>query len=762
MVAENEENGSLEGSEMSASLARLRLFLAPHAGSKLDADGGPDHSVAQDGSCRDTKDSVAHEDTEDRPNDSEPLEDLSADLNVLAEQLGESTDESDHLRPESDGADPKPHEGFSHNEPDITNAVPAVGAVATVSPLSTASSEFARTRHLLQCCLPGYRVHDDMVMWDMKNPALMAQYEEHASGLLELESWVAVDDLSAAMGETHSYAFTQVNDGHSAMKFTTGDIQIESSGATGSKVRKQLVLCKIAVGRSVVVEREGEAQQKPLPSGYHSYYIRRSHDPNPPHGYCHEYILTNALQILPQFLVRFSVSAIDNPSASSCALCEKHSATVSCKSCEADLCQKCDQDVHSANKLVSRHQRMPLRHQEPTSESRNTRRRSSTPLTAGASMETNQTAIESRESSDIDVSATVAKLLENALTESQSGCPSHSDKKVEFYCSVCCVPVCVNCKMIGDHSVGEKGAHRLLSITDAYERSLRESLKTDPLIESRMTVIDSKLKAIEKCKKDVETNREQVEAAIREQYENALARLKDEVQKKIDILDGEALEYRRQSEHIDWLDDSLDEIRSSCSVVDFLSAWKEHKVLRTEQRDFPTASFTSSGDRVKGDLQLLGRLQVIQGDRFDAQAVTPLVEDQLKSSNDGGNKPPMSTRRTSDSEIRRKLLSMRSLPSSTASTTAPSAASMTLSAKGVKMIEEIRRELLSPGRPGSSLTSPNGKSPLSNSTATLRQFSINPVRKKSASASPDEYQVDPWLTLLRRHELTRPPASTSS
>jgi len=43
-----------------------------------------------------------------------------------------------------------------------------------------------------------------------------------------------------------------------------------------------------------------------------------------------------------------------------CDVCEKAPATVICCADEAVLCAKCDVEVHAANKLASKHQRLLL------------------------------------------------------------------------------------------------------------------------------------------------------------------------------------------------------------------------------------------------------------------------------------------------------------------------------------------------------------------------------------------------------------------
>lgn len=780
--AEDDANDDESSPDHGASLARLRLFLAPHSSSSK--------------------------------SESDPqTENLSTTAIAT-----ESQDDQDHEHDQSTsepGLSPKDFvpESVADEYEDGYVTIPAPGAVASVSPLSQTTKEFSRVKYLLECCLPGFKVHDDVSMWDMTNPSLVTQYEQHSQGLLELDSWVAVNDLGAAMGDVHSYGFTSLDADQTGMKFTTGNLQLGLQ-----KGMWQLVLCKIAVGRSLVIQSEDEAK-KPLPAGYSSFYLKQQQGssledgvsviPEPERGYYHEYVLNNPHQILPQFLVRFRFSAMDSKTAGPCALCEKHSAAVLCRACEAEICPACDQEVHSANKLVSRHKRVPLLRQKTkrvTPSSRATRRRSSTPSVAISEDGETASSEANSEVQDEEVDAVVAKQLEDGLADLQRACRFHEGKLVEFYCSVCQVPVCVHCKMVGDHSVGEKGSHRLLTIADAYELSLRESLKSDPLIESRKSVIENKLFTLVRSKDEVLSNRKQVEAAIRLQCQQALDCLDEEVRAKVSVLDGEALEFQRQLQHIEWTEDSLEDLRASYPAAEFLGTWNQHKAVRTEQRDFPAFAHGSGAEQVKGDLELVGRLQVVTGEqmalavngdggegnssRLHSGKANRFSHEALSGSQRGNNNNSSSE----GADIRRKLLSMKTLLPSDyviplAGLESPTAqfnpSAPFLSPQGIQMIEEIRNELLTQGSvPKSSRTAtftshaPISQAPLAKSfprghlppttptrmtmqmdvSSTLRGFStIHSVRKRSSvgqqssvGARSARLVSDAWSTLLRQ------------
>ncbi|RLN71719.1 hypothetical protein BBJ29_006916 [Phytophthora kernoviae] len=713
-----------EGDEAkaSASLARLRLFLSSHA---------PNGSSESTPSASPERPAAAVQENGGNDNGTSPSTAEHSEWGAGIESYPEFLADDD----EDDGGQ---------------TTIPAAGAVASVTPMSQSSKEFARVKYLLQCSLPGYRVHEGVVIWDMRNPSLVAQYEQHTTGLLELESWVAVNDLGAEMGDVHSYGFTSLDANQTGMKFTTGNLQLSAPpplepSAEGNKATstRQLVLCKIAVGRSLVIREEEEAKAR-LPVGYHSYYLHRDdeagssgqeQDPNGlqaallDRGYYHEYILNNTLQVLPQYLVRFTFSAADaHGPVGPCALCEQHPAVVICRNCEAQICAHCDQEVHSANKLVRRHKRTPLRSKSRAIASggaRRGRRRSSTPSLAAAIVELGAEnmmtpppppASSYPEITDVQINTIVAKQMEEGLLADETRtptCRTHRGKKVEFYCPVCQVPVCVSCKMIGDHSIGEKGSHRLLTVADAYETCLRESLRSDPLIASRKTVIENKLQFLTRIQRNVQENKMQVAAAIKEQYALALRNLNEAVAVKMRVLSGESLEFERQLQQIDWVDESLEDHRTLLPPVEFLSAWSQHKLLRAEQRDFPPFAHGSnnSAEQVKADLQLTGELHVMSADQLATphhrQTFTPgdddddvLINDiDPSSSNQGGisDSPQVELkaaallahhRRNPDSDMRKRLLSMKaSLPTNMASR-------RVVSPKCQQILDEIRHDML--------------------------------------------------------------------
>ena len=74
-----------------------------------------------------------------------------------------------------------------------------------------------------------------------------------------------------------------------------------------------------------------------------------------------------------------------------------------------------------------------------------------------------------------------------------SKCPIHPQIDVEFYCQTCEIPVCVHCKMVGSHSYGEMGSHKLIGIGSAWQQAVDIANVPDKILDSRKQVIQKHL-----------------------------------------------------------------------------------------------------------------------------------------------------------------------------------------------------------------------------------------------------------------------------
>jgi hypothetical protein len=209
----------------------------------------------------------------------------------------------------------------------------------------------------------------------------------------------------------------------------------------------KVLLCQMGIGRAYPIPSE-QLTDAELPVGYDSFYITNGEQvhkekelknslnslkstlgdartDNIEKDYQHHYFLKDACQILPRYLITFEFDAkkeSKSRESAKCDNCEKAKATLYCSADVANLCSACDTVLHSS-KLSSRHVRTPI-------------------------------------GKGHDVFGY---------------CRHHPEKLIEFFCSQCHIPVCVFCKMVGNHSNGETSKHQLISVNEAYQSVLLES-----------------------------------------------------------------------------------------------------------------------------------------------------------------------------------------------------------------------------------------------------------------------------------------------
>lgn len=75
-------------------------------------------------------------------------------------------------------------------------------------------------------------------------------------------------------------------------------------------------------------------------------------------------------------------------------------------------------------------------------------------------------------------------------------CLNHSSD-LELYCPNCSEPLCVTCKISGDHAKGEMAQHELLKLKDAYLDISSKVKDNDPRIDNRKNQLTEDLSRID-------------------------------------------------------------------------------------------------------------------------------------------------------------------------------------------------------------------------------------------------------------------------
>ncbi|KAI8808863.1 hypothetical protein BJ742DRAFT_252934 [Cladochytrium replicatum] len=469
--------------------------------------------------------------------------------------------------------------------------------------LSPTTPEYAYLEYGLQLTLKASTARI-VTAHAISNPHISIQFEKRCKDILTLTSWTDVSQLGGSSTEEEvirrgfqfkpSSVVSSSSNGGSAVQqqvATQSTPQGSTAGVSGGlmsgtasgmtfvvgsslrqlrdkapvipqqpqKIIHRALVCKIGVGRAFVCDDAITADREPVPEGYDSFYLKdHSQTGESSDEYRHVYYVKNSAQILPQYLVQYEFDPAKEMKArerAKCENCEQAEATVHCAADAAHLCNKCDTQLHSS-KLASRHVRTPI----------------------------------------------------GKGTDVFGFCRHHTDKLVEFFCSQCHIPVCVYCKMVGNHANGDSAKHQLVSVTEAYQAVLQEALTHDPVFQSRRSEINNQIAAIHSRAKAVEKMAASVETHIEEIYKRALAELKHITNTKLDILLGDELELKRQIGEVDRVENFIRYIQTG-DATHFLFTWARNQQYRSELHDF---RFFRDGIDVQLDVKVTGGITVVQ------------------------------------------------------------------------------------------------------------------------------------------------------
>ncbi|KAJ3296182.1 hypothetical protein HK104_001869 [Borealophlyctis nickersoniae] len=438
--------------------------------------------------------------------------------------------------------------------------------------LSPSTPDFAHLEYGLQLSLRSSTARI-VAAYALSNPHLTVQFERRCKDMLVLSSWVDASHLTGTNTEEdvirRGFQFVPPQPGMKIEEMLKSCGEKERKSDTQQRTIRKAMLCRIGVGRAHVAD-EATAEACAVPEGYDSFYI---HDPsksrdakqNGENQYYHEYFIKGSNQVLPVYLIHYDYDPVKEKKSrerANCENCEEEPATVYCSADAANLCNKCDTQLHTS-KLASRHVRTHI-----------------------------------GKGSDVF-----------------GHCRHHPDKQIEFFCSTCHIPVCVFCKMVGNHANGEANKHPLVSVAEAYQAVLQEAqmvsekstfgfnlmktahkdsrksntakhhTQTDPILLQRRTDITTQITALHSRATAVQKMSSTLHAYLTQLFTQAQSDLDAIVTKKLNILLGDELELRRQLEEMDRLDQFVNYQRNGDANL-FLFGWSRQQVYRAELRDF--------------------------------------------------------------------------------------------------------------------------------------------------------------------------------
>eukprot|EP00923_Selenidium_pygospionis_P010609 GHVN01018498.1.p1 GENE.GHVN01018498.1~~GHVN01018498.1.p1 ORF type:complete len:461 (-),score=52.87 GHVN01018498.1:108-1358(-) len=381
----------------------------------------------------------------------------------------------------------------------------------------------------------------------------------------------------------------------------------QMSFLTSERRMYEFFLCEVGVGKGYPVEDEAAAngERFTCPAGFDSAYIKHPttlaptetlalhlapdniHNPCgspgnqptstgtggtpslgvlPQHTFRHDYVVYDSSQVVPRYLVQFECDPTlpELFAVPLCDYCQEASATLWCSADSARLCLECDNAMHTHNKIVTRHIRVPL----------------------------------------------------NEASRSFGKCLQHPDDTYELFCTVCRVPVCRLCRPSHLHrsSVGsnEPGS-TLIDLGVGYRGALQTCKEPHAVLNRRKKRLLEKLEEVQSLLDDVRANcleGEQRIFALAEQATNELQVLTEE---KMSILLSDQLEAARQLSQIEWSKQFVKYSQSILPPADFLMAWLRHCRVR-EEFELLSLNTCKLGEGVVADMRLEGRVDILTGE----------------------------------------------------------------------------------------------------------------------------------------------------
>ncbi|PFH36410.1 B-box zinc finger domain-containing protein [Besnoitia besnoiti] len=295
----------------------------------------------------------------------------------------------------------------------------------------------------------------------------------------------------------------------------------------------RLIVCKLALGTVISKDREpgetGDANFKTcdIPGDF-TALSRRDLDVRDKGGNCREgsgayrvlYRVKRAEQVLPAVVLEFEMKPLRIQVLQPvCELCEVLPATIYCPADRAQLCDECDERVHSATRMLSRHVRVPATH---------------SPFQFGF-------------------------------------CPYHPSEMIDCVCMTCFVALCPHCILIGSHSSADFSEHPLISTVDAYKMVMQDASPSEEAIRERRRRIDRELVEKHRQLSQLHSNFVSVQKRIDEATRNLIGQLSTLKERKTNYLLAIKRELLSEMLVIEWMEAFFAHLRLSLNPADFLS-----------------------------------------------------------------------------------------------------------------------------------------------------------------------------------------------
>jgi B-box zinc finger len=112
-------------------------------------------------------------------------------------------------------------------------------------------------------------------------------------------------------------------------------------------------------------------------------------------------------------------------------------------------------------------------------------------------------------------------------------CKTHPSRLIQYFCSQCHEPVCIDCTIMGSHAKSEEGKHALVSVEEYFKTVLEESKMPNPPLIERRNAINDQISNIQSRADAVVDMGKQITSKIEEICARAKKECNDIVLKKV-------------------------------------------------------------------------------------------------------------------------------------------------------------------------------------------------------------------------------------
>lgn len=284
-----------------------------------------------------------------------------------------------------------------------------------------------------------------------------------------------------------------------------------------------------------------------LPHNYDSLRVSEDND----------FVIFHPNQVKAAHLVRFKGGknlTHQAPVFNRCAVCGLDNAVIWCENDCVKLCKNCDEETHMASRVAENHTRVPI----------------------------------SDSNKDFQV------------------CPLHPGQRVQYYCTVCNCPVCLECKVHGTHSKGEAARHRLTHISEAFANKRLDLEVPKKAIEHRGRLINARIDQARHRLDELEVSEDRLISKIKKVAQNAIEGVHNLFLLKANEIKSIKVELERKALELKDMKRMIELHRVGSEPLDLMAAAYANTCLETEMEnvhDLPLPPSNTGEVVIEGELR---------------------------------------------------------------------------------------------------------------------------------------------------------------